>query len=129
MRDRLIRFMRGRYGADELSKFMMLVTIIVVVASFFVRLPYVTLGVSIFMWVMLFLVYYRMFSRNIQRRYAENMRFIKIRNKLFHKNGVTDKDHKIYLCPSCKQKIRVPRGRGKICITCPSCRKEFIKRT
>ena len=129
MRDRINRFLQGRYGVDDLNKFLMILTIVVVAVSLFIRIPGVSLGISVFMWLMLILIYFRMFSRNVSRRYAENLKYLQIRNKLFHRNGTTDRYHKIYLCPSCRQKIRVPKGRGKICITCPSCRREFIKRT
>lgn len=78
---------------------------------------------------------WRIFSRNISRRYAENQKFMQVfspvQNMIVSKiSGARDlKTHRHFRCPSCKQKIRVPRGRGKIQITCPKCGQEFIKKS
>ena len=77
----------------------------------------------------------RMFSRNISRRSAENQKYMKIHYKFmsrFNKVRARIKDsktHRIFKCPSCGQKIRVPKGKGRISIKCPKCRIEFIKKT
>ena len=79
--------------------------------------------------------YYRMFSRDYNRRYAENQKFLTWQNKIKYKvnnwkrNLADRKTHHIYKCPSCGQKIRVPRGKGKIIVTCPKCRTEFQKKS
>ena len=79
--------------------------------------------------------YSRMFSRDYNRRYAENQKFLTWQNKIKYKvnnwkRNLTDrKTHHIYKCPSCGQKIRVPRGKGKIIVTCPKCRTEFQKKS
>ena len=65
---------------------------------------------------------FRMFSRNLNARAAENRRYCAI----IHRRKAT---HRIFKCPNCAQKIRVPKGKGKICIKCPKCRIEFIKKT
>ena len=75
--------------------------------------------------------YFRIFSRNIARRQAENQKFLKITapvRSLFGKKSA-DKTHRIFSCPKCGQKMRVPMGKGKIEITCPNCRNKFIKRS
>lgn len=131
MKDRLNRFMRGRYGADELSRFMLVLFVICMFANLFsrVRLFYV---VSL---VLLVISYYRMFSRNYAARYAENQKYLSLKGRLLSGLGLTKrqreqrKKYHIYHCPSCRQKIRIPRGKGKICITCPKCGKEFVKRS
>ena len=80
-------------------------------------------------------IYFRMFSRNISRRSAENQKYMKIHYKFmskFNKIRARIKDsktHRIFKCPSCGQKIRVPKGKGRISIKCPKCRIEFIKKT
>ena len=85
--------------------------------------------------VLLVYVYFRMFSRNIQKRYEENVKYLQMKGRIvsvFQKEKRMAQDRKvnhIYKCPSCKQKIRVPRGKGKICITCPKCRTEFTKKS
>ena len=92
--------------------------------------PFLFVGV-----VLLILVYVRMFSTNIQKRYAENMKYLEIKNRLLGKLKKTEsqaqdlKTHHIYRCPGCGQKIRVPRGKGMIMITCPKCKKEFRKKS
>ena len=79
--------------------------------------------------------YYRMFSRDYNRRYAENQKFLTWQNRVKYKvnnwkRNLTDrKTHHIYKCPNCRQKIRVPRGKGKIIVTCPKCRTEFQKKS
>ena len=75
--------------------------------------------------------YFRIFSKNIARRQAENAKFLEltapIRGFFGKKSG--DKTHRIFQCPQCGQKVRVPKGKGKIEITCPNCRNHFIKRS
>ena len=134
MKEKLIRFMQGRYGADQLTKFSMAVLLIVLVVNIFLRNTWVSIAV----WVLLIWIYFRMFSRNFAARSKENQWYLKARGKvlgIFRKNSGTyratprDKTHKIYVCSGCGQKIRVPKGKGKIAITCPKCHREFIKRT
>ena len=79
--------------------------------------------------------YFRMFSKNISKRYAENQKYLKmtagIRRKLasWKSQLAQRKIYHIYRCPGCKQKIRVPRGRGKIEIRCPKCNTRFVKKS
>ena len=129
MREKFQRFMMGRYGMDAFSKFLMLVWIILWGLNLFVNsaiLSLLSLG-------LLFCIYYRMFSRNIQKRYQENIKYLNIKNKIVSKLRSEKsimkqrKTHHIYKCPTCKQKIRIPKGKGRICITCPKCKTEFTK--
>lgn len=130
-RARLAEFMAGRYGADRLGQFLIGVSFAILVAGMFVRKPWVEIAAI----VILIISYYRMFSRNVGKRYAEEqkfegMRFVvmekfrKFKYKLREK-----KEYHIYKCPSCGQKIRVPRGKGKISIHCPKCNTDFIKKS
>ena len=66
---------------------------------------------------------------------AENQKFLTLRYKtiskwnLMKKHWAESKTHRFFKCPQCKQKVRVPKGRGKICITCPKCKTEFVKKS
>ena len=123
--------MAGRYGVDELSKFLNIVLLVLLVMSIFIRsgiLYLLALGILIYS-------YFRMFSRNISKRYEENQKFVNFRYRNvvkwnnFKKRFAQRKEYRFYHCPQCKQTVRGPRGRGKICITCPKCRTEFVKKS
>ena len=130
MRDRFNRFMQGRYGNDRFNRVLMITALVCMVLSMF--------GLGIFYVIAIGLLayaYYRMFSRKIYQRAAENQKFLqkeqKFRNWLNgqKRNIKQSKTHRIYKCPGCKQKIRVPRGRGKIEIRCQKCGTKFIKKS
>lgn len=131
MREKLQRFMYGRYGFDELSKVHLIVVIVCMVVSMFLDsslLYIVSLALLVY-------CYYRAFSRNIAKRQQEVQVFRNIRYKQrvkwnnFKLHQQQKKTHRFFKCPQCKQKVRVPKGKGKICITCPKCRTEFIKKS
>lgn len=128
MKERFRQFMIGRYGNDELNGFLTGLTFVIILISIFIENRF-----SIFATLCLILLYYRMFSRNFAKRRNENAAFLKIKYKLtgrFTKQAREQrKNFHIYKCPKCKQKIRIPRGKGKIMITCPKCKEEFIKRS
>lgn len=135
MRERLARFMQGRYGADQFSNFLVITAFVLMILEMIIRIPTVrvilnTLTVLVIVWA-----YFRILSRNHKKRYAENERYMMYRNKVRYfierkkSNMQERKTHRIYKCPSCGQSIRVPKGKGKIAITCPKCRTEFIKRS
>ena len=129
MREKLQRFMMGRYGVDSFSKFMMGAVLVMWVLDMFLH------SRILYSWSILLIiyVYFRMFSRNTVKRYQENQKFLSIKGKVLsrfrsEKSQLNQrKTHHIYKCPTCKQKIRIPRGKGRICITCPKCKTEFTK--
>lgn len=135
MKEKLIRFMQGRYGLDSFSRCLLVIGLAAMaISSFGVG---GTVGTAFYgiSWVVIGYCYFRVLSRNIQKRYAENQAFLartyKIRG-LFRKqkNKLLElRTHHIYKCPNCKQKIRVPRGKGKIEIRCPKCGTTFIKKS
>lgn len=131
MKEKLRKFMIGRYGADSLSRFLLVSAIILMIVSMFVfRQP---LYISSIMLVIY--GYYRMFSKDASRRYKENQMYLRILGKVktyLHRKKYRFKQRQIYhiyRCPKCSQKIRIPRGKGRISITCPKCQEEFIKRS
>lgn len=130
MREKMMRFMQGRYGNDRLGQVMLVAALICMVLSLF-RIPFIsTVGL-----VVLILTYYRMFSRQIGKRAAENQKYLQLEWKLRarlqrRKQAVAQsRTHRIFKCPECGQKLRVPRHRGRIAISCRKCGTEFIKKT
>lgn len=125
------RFMTGRYGADELSRFTMAIAMAAILLSLFLRSGILDLiGMASIVYT-----YFRMFSRNISRRYAENQKYLNvtsgIRRRFQKEKSMMQqrKTHHIYSCPGCGQKIRIPRGSGKkVEIDCPKCHTKFIKK-
>ena len=131
MKERMQRFMAGRYGNDQLNQFIIIVAIISMVLEIITRQSlFYTLTL-----VLLILAYVRVFSRNINRRYEENMKFLQKKDAILNKfrrqkyYAAQRRNFHIYTCPQCKQKIRIPKGKGKISITCPKCRTSFIKKS
>ena len=129
MKEKFQKFMQGRYGVDAFSKFLLGATLVLWVINI------VADSRMINTWALLLLIYsyYRMFSKDINKRYQENQKFLAIKSKVLakFKSGNSQmherKTHHIYTCPTCKQKIRIPKGKGRICITCPKCKTEFTK--
>jgi DNA-directed RNA polymerase subunit RPC12/RpoP len=123
--------MVGRYGVDELNRFLLILSLVAMIISRILG------GGILYLTSVLVLgyAYFRMLSRNIGKRYRENMVYLKVRNRflwffLRGRNTINQrKNYHIYKCPGCGQKIRIPKGKGRVSITCPKCRKEFIKKS
>ncbi len=130
MREKFSRFMQGRYGNDRFNRFLTIVALVCMVLSMFGPDAFYMIAVGLLVYV-----YYRMFSRKIYQRAAEEQWFLKkeqkVRSWLNSQKKILaqSKTHHIYKCPGCKQKIRVPRGRGKIEIRCQKCGTKFIKKS
>ena len=130
MREKLARFMMGRYGNDHLNNVLIWSSLILLVLNIFINnsilslIAYVLWGYSIF----------RMFSRKIYLRSNENIWFMAKTKKIRHhisaiRKGLKDKANRYFVCPGCGQIVRVPKGRGKIEITCPSCHRQFDRKS
>lgn len=123
--------MQGRYGTDDFYKFLFWVALIGIVINWFFKSQLLSFAVT------LILVYamYRVLSKNHSARYAENQRYLQATAKIRYwfdqqkKLMEERKYHHIYTCPKCRQKIRIPKGKGKIMIRCPKCHHEFQKRS
>ena len=123
--------MQGRYGADQMGQMLSAVSMVFLIISLFSR------NQAWFLLAVIGIVYnyFRMFSKNISKRYAENQKYLTmtagIRRKLasWKSQLAQRKIYHIYRCPGCKQKIRVPMGRGKIEIRCPKCNTRFVKKS
>lgn len=130
-RERIARFMYGRYGSDGLNQWISGTVLVLIVLNLFLQWSVI----SILELALLVFAIFRMLSRNIDRRRKENNTFYKYKGKLtgwFRRQWSMLKQRKayhIYTCPGCKQKIRIPRGKGRIEISCPKCRTTFIKKS
>ncbi len=129
LREKLTRFMYGRYGMDTLGKWTIGAGLLAMLLSN-LRDNYTLFLIS---WACIIYAYFRMFSKNIYKRSAENQAFlnktVRIRSWFSRQKGMAAqrKTHHIYRCPGCRQKIRIPRGKGRIEVRCPKCGTTFIK--
>ena len=123
-REKFRRFMVGRYGSDELNRFLVWIFIAILFVRIFIHSGF----------------YYRMFSKNTSQRFKENQRYLNLRFRVTEwAKGVRSgkwkedleevKKYKIFKCPNCGQKIRIPRGHGKVSVHCRKCGHDFIGRT
>ena len=119
----LRRFMEGRYGNDKLNNAILGCALVMVILALFIRNPLVNLILHGISYALMFWSIFRTLSRNTYKRYQENRKFLQVFDRL------KDRQHRYFDCPKCRQMVRVPRGKGKISITCPRCREKFIKKT
>ena len=140
-----MKFLNGIYGIDCLTLFLL------ILSSLF-NIWTVTLPLG---FICLILSFFRMLSKNHYKRRSENQSFVRIINKPlgklgmplpYNSNPITMNDfiygfsllgnkiknwsqYKITKCPSCGQKLRLPRRKGKIVVTCKRCNNKFDLRT
>ena len=134
MREKLAKLMNGRYGVDQLGRSMLIFALVLCVLSLFVprRLSGIIYYISL---ILIILMYIRMFSKNIQKRYQENNKYLSLKASFLRKFQ-REKEifsqrrfYHFYRCPRCRQRIRIPRGKGRIEIRCPKCSQTFIKKS
>ena len=119
----LRRFMEGRYGTDRLNMVILCTGLAASILSSLLKVS----GLNVIFWLLsyglMFWAIWRSLSRNTYKRYQENRKFMQIVDR------IKDRQHRYFDCPKCRQTVRVPRGKGKISITCPRCREKFVKKT
>ena len=116
-------FMAGRYGTDRLTMVILCAGLFCSLLSVWVKampanIIFWALSYGLMIWAI-----FRTLSRNTYRRYQENRKFLQFFTRL------KDRQNRYFDCPKCRQLVRVPRGKGKIAITCPKCRERFIRKT
>lgn len=130
VRAALMRFMAGRYGADQLSFAMVVLSLAVTLIGALLRIPLLTLMAD----ALLIVTFVRMLSKDRVRRAQENQLYLQKTQTLRReasewivrmKNG---KKYRYFVCPKCKARLRVPRGVGTVTITCRSCGNRFDKK-
>ena len=122
-KNKLRQFTAGRYGTDKLNTCILVLGVTVSIVAAILRDPLLTLILATISYVLMFWAIFRTFSRNTYKRYRENRKFLMLLDR------IKDRDHRYFTCPRCRQPVRVPRGKGKIAITCPKCKEKFIKKT
>lgn len=117
------RIIQGRYGSDKLNMAILWVGVGLCVLSMILPFPLVKTVFWLASYALMIWAIFRAFSRNIYKRYQENRKYLRFIEKL------KDREHRHFDCPRCRQPVRVPRGKGKIAITCPKCKEKFIRKT
>ena len=127
--------MAGRYGSDQLNRLLSVLCLVLLVLAMIFNGTKVSSVLWIVSFALLMLVYFRMFSKNIYKRTAENNSYMRFRYNFLKKfrmikeRWTQRKDYKFFSCPACHTTLRVPKGKGKIFITCPRCKEKFVKKT
>lgn len=128
MKYKIAAFFSGRNGFDDLAKIIMWPSLILLLVSGFIPTAWLSALLATLSWVGIIYVYVRAFSKKLDKRQAENNAYLSWRNQL-NQRWQQRKTHRFYRCPKCKTMLRVPKGKGKISITCRNCGKKFIKKT
>ncbi len=123
LRSGLQRFMMGRYGTDKLNIAILVTGLIASLLSTIIRLPLLDLLLMLVSYGLMGWALFRTLSRNTYKRYQENRKYLMLRQRW------QDREHRYFDCPRCRQQVRVPRGKGKISISCPKCKEKFIRKT
>lgn len=119
----LRHFMLGRYGGDKLNMAILCVAAVSGILAAFLGNSGFKILFLLASYGLMFWAIFRSLSRNTYKRYQENRKYLQFLQK------IKDKDHRYFTCPRCRQPVRVPRGKGKISITCPKCGEKFIRKT
>lgn len=136
MRDKLQQFMSGRYGFDQLYRLLLLSAVFcTLLAALLSDSPVVGSLFNGLSMVLVAWALYRVFSRNIEKRYLENLHYLErtgaVRQyfRMSREKLRQRKDYKFFVCPTCKTNLRVPKGKGKVNITCSKCGNRFQGKT
>ena len=130
------RFFYGRYGNDHLNLVIMVIALVIGVSSVFTH-GVTYLIFALLQFCLLCLWFMRFLSKNHYARSNENQKFLHFWGRLREKfkgvraffSRLADRDHRYFKCPRCHSRLRVPRGRGNITVTCPRCRHRFDKKS
>jgi len=123
--------MAGRNGNDQLNVFLLIVDVAMLVLGSIISRGRGSLLHTLAI-ALLFVIYFRMFSRNVYKRREENGKYLRIKYnaeaamRVRKERWVQRKEYKFFTCPSCKAALRVPRGRGKLKIVCRKCGTSFF---
>lgn len=128
---KLYNFMLGRNGPDNLFRFCVWASFAVAVVAIFVRNFWASSALSLIYYALLGYAIFRVLSRNVYKRRAENAKYLGVRNKFlsfFKRKKTQFRDRKTHVykkCPHCKATLRLPKKKGRHTVACPKCRKSF----
>ena len=117
------QFMQGRYGGDKLNMIILWSGVIACILSLIIPVHVIKIIFLVISYGLMGWAIFRAFSTNTYKRYQENRKYLRF------VEWIKDREHRYYDCPRCRQPVRVPRGKGKIAITCPKCAEKFIRKT
>lgn len=123
LRTALQHFMYGRYGTDKLNMAILGTGVVLCLLAICIPVPLVNIVLILLSYSLMIWAIFRTLSRNTYKRYRENRKYLQLLDRF------KDRQHRYFDCPRCRQQVRVPRGKGKISITCPKCKEKFIKKT
>jgi len=136
MKEKLIKFMSGRYGFDQLYRFLLLSGVLCMLLSAMLRDSaflssiFHYASVALLVWAI-----YRALSRNVEKRYLENLHYLERMGAVMQHFRMSKekfqqrKEYKFFVCPTCRTNLRVPKGKGKVNITCAKCGTRFQGKT
>ena len=116
-------FMMGRYGTDKLNTAILITGVIASILTVFTTNDSLDLALTVISYGFMIWAIFRSFSRNTYKRYQENRKYLQLLDR------IKDRQNRYFNCPRCRQVVRVPRGKGKIAITCPKCKEKFVRKT
>ena len=128
MKEKIRNFFAGRNGLDSLSNTLLWSSLVVMLVSTFISISWLRVIVNYLSWAGIIYAYFRVFSKNLSKRRAENWAFESWKNQL-RQRWQQRKTHRFFRCPKCKTVLRVPKGKGKVNITCRCCGEKFIRKT
>ena len=127
MREKFYRFMQGRYGVDQLYRFIFFLALVLMIINTFLRNPMLNLVV----YALLILDIFRMLSKNHSARYAENQKYLRLSHRitgwfsLQRRKWKERKDYRYRRCPHCRATLRLPNRKGSHVVNCPKCHQDF----
>lgn len=125
--EKINKFLNGRYGVDELYRFLLIVCLIIVITNLFIY----SMVLRIIELIIFVFAIYRAFSKDTYKRSKENKKYLEIKSKIegyfnYQKKKYKDRNTHMYKkCPKCRQKIRLPLRKGNHTVKCPNCKEIF----
>ena len=135
MKKWLAKIMVGRYGVDPLTNFLLIVSMVLLIVSMFFGESIASTVLWVAALALLAFGYYRIFSKQTSRGVPGEPEVFAPAQPVYRAISLVERAHQaaedapLFKCPQCGVTVRVPKGKGKIKITCPKCRTTFVRNT